>query len=61
MDLGFVEGAGECSFGEDVGEVDEGAGRGGDGDAVVGGRVDVAGAVDVDAAGVPPLRWTGVD
>ena len=49
MDLGLVDGSGQCSLGEDVGEVDERAGRRGDADAVVGGGVGVAGAVDVDA------------
>jgi hypothetical protein len=37
--LGFVEGSGEGFGIEDVGEVDERAGRGGDTDAVVGGGV----------------------
>ncbi len=58
MDLGFVEGSGELVGVQDVGEVDEGAGGGGDGDAVVGGGVDVAGAVDVDA-GVSALAGRG--
>ena len=49
LDLGFVEGSRELLGGEDVGEVDERAGGGGDADAVVGGGVWVGRAVDVDA------------
>jgi hypothetical protein len=41
LDLGFVEGSRELLGGQDVGEVDERAGRGGDADAVVGGCVGV--------------------
>jgi hypothetical protein len=49
VDLGLVEGSRELLRGEDVGEVDERPERRGDADAVVGGGVDVAGAVHVDA------------
>ena len=48
LDLGLVEGSGESFRGEDVGEVDERAERGGDADAVVDGGVWVGGAVDED-------------
>jgi hypothetical protein len=48
LNVGFVEGAGEVVGGQDVGEVEERAGWGGDADAVVGGGVGVAGAVDTD-------------
>ena len=54
MDLGLVEGACELLGVQDVGEVHEGAGRGRDADAVVGGGVGVAGAVRADAL-VPAL------
>ena len=49
LDLGLVDGSGELLGGQDVGEVDERPGGGGDADAVVGGRLGVGGAVDVDA------------
>jgi hypothetical protein len=49
--LGFVGGSGELLGVEDVGEVDERAGRCGARDAVVGGGVGLFGTVDVDAAG----------
>jgi hypothetical protein len=48
LDLGLVEGSGQLSGREDVGEVDERAGRGGDAHPVVDGGVLVAGAVDED-------------
>ena len=56
MDLGLVDGPGELLGVQDVGEVDEGAGRRGDADAVVGGGVGVGGAVDVDAGAVAFAR-----
>ena len=58
MDLGLVEGSGEGFVGEDVGEVDERAGRRGDADAVVRGGVGVGGAVDVDG-GVATVAGCG--
>jgi hypothetical protein len=49
LDLGLVEGSGEVFGGEDVGEVDERAGRGRHADPVVRGGVGLGGAVDLDA------------
>jgi hypothetical protein len=46
--LGLVDGSRELLGGQDVGEVDEGAGAGGDPDPVVDGALDPAGAVDTD-------------
>jgi hypothetical protein len=63
LDLGLVDGPRELSWAEDVGEVDERAGGGGDADAVVGRGVGVGGAVDVDAGvaavgGCRHLGWS---
>ena len=63
MDLGFVEGSDELLGVEDVGEVDERAGRRRHGDAVVGGGVSGGGAVDLDAGTASVARavtWVGV-
>jgi hypothetical protein len=57
-DLGLVDGVGEAVLGEGVGEVDDGAGQGGDRDAV-----DERSVLGVDAPGAvhddPLARLTG--